>query len=98
MTMRKPWSREPCSVCGNDGYATRTVGNDASVAYVCGECEMYERGYRDGCPDNVYVVNEWVAGLVHRAGAFLSNADADVWIRNQKNDHTYTVEMLKLNK
>lgn len=46
--MRPLWSREPCSVCGAEGLASRSMPVPASKAYVCGDCEMYQRGYDDG--------------------------------------------------
>lgn len=46
--LRKLWSKEPCVKCGTEGYATRTAPRPISERYICGDCEMWERGYQDG--------------------------------------------------
>jgi hypothetical protein len=44
-----PWSRADCDECGADFLATRTEGREfAPGTLVCGDCEMYRRGWRGG--------------------------------------------------
>lgn len=46
--MRPLWSFEACEMCGEEGYATRTMPRPASEPYICGECESTERSYSEG--------------------------------------------------
>jgi len=46
--MRPLWSQEACEICGREGYASRSLDVPVSIPYVCGDCEMYERGYKEG--------------------------------------------------
>lgn len=41
--MRPLWSKEACSRCGDEGYATRTQSRPKSDRYVCEECEIWEQ-------------------------------------------------------
>jgi hypothetical protein len=36
--MRPLWCREPCWICGKEGYATRTVRKPVNKPYVCAAC------------------------------------------------------------
>ena len=42
------WARTPCDECGQEFYVTRTQSKAIEGPVVCGECEMYARGYADG--------------------------------------------------
>jgi len=50
--MKLPWTREPCSVCGVEGSATRAEPKPLTDVYTCDTCAAqikgYERGYLDG--------------------------------------------------
>ena len=48
IAMRPLWSKEPCVLCGDEGYATRTQSKPKSEDYICEGCELYSNGYNEG--------------------------------------------------
>ena len=46
--MRPYWSKECCTGCGLEGYASRTNDVPKSKVYVCSECEIYASAYEEG--------------------------------------------------
>jgi hypothetical protein len=41
--MRPLWSKEPCTCCGEEGYASRSQDVPASNGYLCEVCEAWDR-------------------------------------------------------
>lgn len=42
------WAKTECDECGQEFLVTRTYSRVIEGRVVCGDCEMYERGRKDG--------------------------------------------------
>ena len=54
---RGTWSKEACSQCGNEGYASRTEPTEGD--YICSECEMYQRGWDDSKKEALAIAKDY---------------------------------------
>lgn len=74
------WTKGNCIQCGEEGYITRTKEKPDGSTYTCGECEKYERGYKDSLKEASKPPKEilWFAaggGLI-KFGPFKSQVEA----------------------
>ena len=65
------WAKTTCDSCGDEFLVTRTEPKEIDGAVVCGECDMYMRGFKDG---TAFAQQEYERGL--RDGRVLANRES----------------------
>lgn len=57
------WAITACDECGEEFQVTRTLPRIGLKEVICGNCEMYRKGYKDGFRDGVTKSKEEIKAL-----------------------------------